>query len=207
MMILKLGTNSPEVGALQQQLNSRGVTRLPRLSGDNNYDPLTMARVMEFQFNSKFALASTDGIVGPITQAKLDSTPSSSPGPSGQVVIVDLINRRLRAYRDGVLECDFSPIIGGSASDPSTRGVFKVYKAFRYHTSSKFPKPKGNMDFSLFYHGAEALHQGSPTKASHGCIHVAPGQAEKLFRWAGGTDATAGQAVNNVMVIVLKQTR
>jgi hypothetical protein len=203
-MTLKPGTNSPEVVALQQQLNSRGATRLPRLSEDTNYGPLTMARVMEFQFNSKFALAGMDGIVGPVTQARIDSTPSSSPSPSGQVILADLINRRLRAYRDGVLECDFSPIIGGRASAPSTRGVFKVYKAFRHHTSSKFPKPVGNMDFSLFYHGAEALHQGSPTVASHGCIHVAPGQAEKLFRWAGGTDATSGKAVNDVMVIVLK---
>ncbi|MDR1968546.1 MAG: L,D-transpeptidase family protein [Burkholderiaceae bacterium] len=205
-MALKLGTNSPEVLALQQQLNARGATRLPRLSEDNDFGPLTMARVMEFQFNAKFALAGMDGVVGPVTQAKLDGTPSSSPSPLGQVILADLMNGRLRAYRNGVLECDFSPIIGGSASDPSTRGVFKVYKAFRHHTSSKFPKPVGNMDFSLFFYGAEALHQGSPTVPSHGCIHVAPGQAERLFRWAGGTDATSGQAVNDVMVIVLKQT-
>jgi hypothetical protein len=180
---------------------------MPRLTDDNVYGSLTMARVMEFQFNSKFGLADMDGVVGPFTQSKIDSTPSSSPKPAGQVILVDLIHERLRAFRSGVLEHDFKPIKGGSTADPSTRGVFKVFKAFRHHTSSKFPIPPGNMDFSLFYHGAEALHQGPPTLSSHGCIHVEPSQAEKLFRWAGGTNATSGQAVNDVMVIVLKKTR
>ena len=46
-------------------------------------------------------------------------------------------------------------------------------------------------------HGAEAIHQGAPTGPSHGCVHVAPGDAERLFDWAGAAD---------VMVIVLKTT-
>jgi hypothetical protein len=205
-MILKLTATGAQVGALQRRLNTCGDTRLPRLKDDNVFGSLTMARVMEFQFQSKFSTAATDGVVGPITQAKIDVTPSKSPAPLGQVILVDLIHGRLRAFRNGALQHDFSPIKGGSASDPSTRGVFKVFKAFRHHTSSKFPIPPGNMDFSLFFHGAEALHQGPPTIPSHGCIHVEPSQAEKLFRWAGGTDATSGQAVNDVMVIVLKET-
>lgn len=203
-MALKLRSKGPAVGALQTQLNSAGETRLPRLVVDEDFGSLTMARVMEFQFHAKLGRSGTDGMVGPTTQGKLDATKASSPPPRGQVVVVDLINNRLRAFTSGRLDHDFRPIHGGSASDPSTRGVFKVFKAFRKHTSSKFPIPPGNMDFSLFYHGAEALHQGPPTVESHGCIHVEPTQAEKLFRWAGGTDKTDGDPVNDVMVIVLK---
>ncbi len=117
--------------------------------------------------------------------------------------MVDLINGRLRAYLNGTKELDFKPIRGGSTSDPSTRGVFKVFKALRKHTSSKFPIPPGNMDFSLFYHGAEALHQGPPTVDSHGCIHVEPSEAERLFNWAGGEKSAVS---NDIMVIVLKFT-
>jgi hypothetical protein len=205
-MTMIIEATGPKVGALQRRLNSCGATRLPRLKDDEVYGSLTMARVMEFQFHSKFVLKDIDGKVGPATQAKIDSTPSSSPSPSGQVIVVDLIHDRLRAFRSGTLEHDFRPIKGGSASDPTTRGVFKVFKAFRHHTSSKFPVPPGNMDFALFFHGAEALHQGPPTIPSHGCIHVEPSQAAILFRWAGGTETTNGGPVNDVMVIVLKRT-
>jgi len=44
------------------------------------------------------------------------------------------------------------------------------------------------MDFSLFYHGGEAIHQGDPGVKSHGCIHVPSPFAEQLFDWAGNTD-------------------
>jgi hypothetical protein len=81
--------------------------------------------------------------------------------PSGRCILVDLVNDRLRAFDNGLTKLDFRPIKGGARSDPSTRGVFKVFKRLRHHTSSKFPIPPGNMDFSLFYNGAEAIHQGS----------------------------------------------
>ena len=46
------------------------------------------------------------------------------------------------------------------------------------------------MNFSLFYNGVEALHQGPVTKESHGCIHVKDGEAERLFEWVGSNDVT-----------------
>jgi len=136
---------------------------------------------MEFQFFSGFPTPQQDGQFGPLTDKKLAAHRKSSPPPTGRVIVVDLINNRLRAFRNGTKDLDFKPIRGGSASDPSTRGVFKVVRALRHHTSSKFPIPPGNMDFSLFYNGGEALHQGPPDESSHGCIHVAPSEAERLF--------------------------
>jgi hypothetical protein len=184
-------------------LNAAGKTRLPRLKEDGDFGSLTMARVMEFQFRSGFPVPQHDGKFGPLTEKKLATQRTSSPPPSGRVILVDLINNRLRAFQNGIKDLDFKPIRGGSSTDPSTRGVFKVFKAFRHHTSSKFPIPRGNMDFSLFYHGAEALHQGPAEADSHGCIHVEPSQAEKLFNWAGGEKSAV---TNDVMVIVLKFT-
>lgn len=184
-----------EVKGLQKQLNEVSTTRLPRLALDTMFDPITMARVMEFQHQMG---VSTDGVVGPITGRKLRNHRGRPSAPLGRVVVVDLINDRLRAFENGAQKFDFRPIKGGSLTDPSTRGVFKVYRRLRNHTSSQYPIPPGNMDFSLFYHRGEALHQGPPTEPSHGCIHVKPSEAAQLFYWAGQVD---------LMVIVMKLTR
>jgi hypothetical protein len=209
-MVMAYSANNASVGVLQKQLNNCGPTRLPRLVEDNDYGSLTMARVMEFQFLNKFTRHDTDGVVGPITQASINGQPKSSPPPMGRVIVVDLINDRLRAYKSGIKDLDFRPIKGGSATDPSTRGVFKIFRALRKHTSSKFPIPPGNMDFALFYNGAEALHQGPPRIPSHGCIHVDPSEAAKLFNWATSSSIKPKDpnepAIHDVMVIVLKKT-
>jgi hypothetical protein len=196
-MVLKYGMIESSVTGLQAQLNLRSPTRLPRLTPDTLFDPLTMARVMEYQHHVHLT---ADGVVGPRTEGSLKAhrVHGAVPPPAGRCVVVDLINDRLRAYDSGALILEFMQVKGGSATDPSTRGVFKVYKRLRNHTSSKFPIPPGNMDFSLFYNRAEALHQGPPTIPSHGCIHVRPSQASQLFNWAGHHD---------LMVIVMKLTR
>ncbi len=58
--------------------------------------------------------------------------------------------------------------------------------------STKYPEPSGinNMDYSLFFKGGFALHQGNPRASSHGCVHVAPGMAQQLY-----TDARHGTTV------------
>jgi L,D-transpeptidase catalytic domain len=70
----------------------------------------------------------------------------------------------------------------------STPGMFQMTsRRLRRHSSSEFPG-KDKMDFSLFYHEGEALHQGDPSIQSHGCIHVPAPHAEQLFDWASSTD-------------------
>jgi L,D-transpeptidase catalytic domain len=197
-MALQYGNSGKSVETLQEQLNNAGVTRLPRLKLDGNFDMLVMARVMEFQFKSRFPIASIDGVVSEITQGKLNATPKSSPIPSKRCIVVDLINEKLYAYNDGVCDLKFRRIKGGDAANPSDRGVFKVYKRLRYHTSSLYPEPPGNMDCALFYNKGEALHQGPVTEYSHGCIHVKPRKAERLFNWAASHDT-------NVIVVKIKR--
>ena len=70
-------------------------------------------------------------------------------------------------------------------------------RRLRHHTSSTYPIPPGNMDFSLFYDGLRAIHQGPGDLPSEGCIHVNPPFAERLFDWAGDHD---------IIVIVVKLT-
>jgi len=182
----------PVVQQIQTALNFAGPTRLPRLLVDGSFGPLTVGRVMEFQFRKGLQV---DGIVGPITNSKL---PQDGPGDnqqpepaSGRTIIVNLFDRQLTAYEGGNAALQISPIAGGRPGFLSSIGVFPMTsRRLRQHSSSQFPPIGGkrNMDFSLFYHGGEAIHQGDPDTPSHGCIHVAPPFAEQLFDWAGQTD-------------------
>lgn len=184
-MGITYGSFSTEVKDIQSRLDTASRTRLPRLGGEIGFSPVTMARVMEFQAQEGLK---PDGDVGPITKARLMERTGNHSLPSGRCILVDLFNDRLRAYENALVKLDIFPIKGGARTSPTTRGAFKVFRRRRYHTSSKYPIPPGNMDFSLFFHRAEAIHQGPPTVPSHGCVHVEPGEAERLFTWAGKTD-------------------
>ena len=189
MQILKFGDSGPAVEQLQAALNVAGLTRLPRLTVNSEFDALTVGRVMEFQFLNHLTV---DGIVGPQTAAHLQSVESGQSDPpdppQGRSILVDLFNRQLAAYDHGEAALNISPIAGGRPGYRSTSGMFEMTdRRLRQHSSSEFPG-KDNMDFALFYHDGEALHQGNPEIQSHGCIHVPAPHAEQLFDWAGTTD-------------------
>ena len=194
--ILKFGLTGQDVMDLQRRLNCHSPTKIPLLVTDSNFGVFTMARVMEFQSQQRL---SVDGVCGLNTFGRLlggPTTCSIPANPLGRCILVDLIKRRLFAFLNGVEELRITPIHGGSQSSPSTRGVFPMLpRRLRHYTSSTYTRPPGNMDFSLFYTGVEAIHQGPPNVPSHGCIHVGPPHAERLFNWAGSQD---------VLVIIVK---
>jgi hypothetical protein len=57
-VFFKYGMIGDEVKELRKQLNEASTTRLPRLALDTQFDPLTMARVMEFQHQMGTSTAS-----------------------------------------------------------------------------------------------------------------------------------------------------
>jgi hypothetical protein len=67
MNLIKMGDRGGNVMQLQQSLNARP-SKLPPLRTDSIFGPLTRARVMEFQRDNGLT---PDGIVGPMTMAKL----------------------------------------------------------------------------------------------------------------------------------------
>jgi len=148
--------SGPVVQQIQVALNFAGHTRLPRLPADGTFGPLTVGRVMEFQFRNGLKV---DGVVGPITNAKL---PQDGPGDNqqaesrnGRSILVNLFDRQLTAYENGNVALRISPIAGGRPGFLSSTGVFPMTsRRLRQHSSSEFPSSGGkrNMDFSLFYH-------------------------------------------------------
>jgi Putative peptidoglycan binding domain/L,D-transpeptidase catalytic domain len=195
--IISFGSkDGPDIGAVQGLLNGHNPTRLPRLSVDNNYGVFTTARVMEFQHQQGLE---PDGACGPLTHGRLARGVTVPANPAGRCIVVDLILRnRAHAFLNGDAVFKDIPCHGGSASDPTTRGVFSIDSArrFRHHTSAEFPEPPDNMQFALFFHGGEAIHLGPPDEPSHGCVHVGLPGAEQLFHFAGSQD---------VMVIIVKR--
>jgi hypothetical protein len=189
MDTLKHGDSGLSVEQLQAALNLADLTRLPRLTVDGQFNALTVGRVMEFQSLNGLTV---DGVVGPQTNGRLPQAASGNqqpPSPStGRSILADLFGRVLNAYDRGSSALQISPISSGRPGFRSTPGMFQMTsRRLRRHSSSEFPG-KDNMDFSLFYHEGEALHQGDPSIQSHGCIHVPAPHAEQLFDWAGSTD-------------------
>lgn len=104
--VLSLNSGGPAVMELRNHLNGIGPTRLPLLTAGATFDLPTKIRVMEFQWQHRLK---ADGVVGKMTAGHLSKTPSTDPiptHPSGRCIVVDLVNRVLRAYRDGVEKPD-----------------------------------------------------------------------------------------------------
>jgi hypothetical protein len=107
--------------------------------------------------------------------------------PHGRCIHIDLLGRTLRAFEDGKLKITVHPIIGGRPGFLTRCGKFSIDpdRRFEKHTSSEFPPPHGGapMPFSLFFNGGQAIHGGDPNAPSHGCVHVAVPEAERVFKW------------------------
>jgi hypothetical protein len=87
--------------------------------------------------------------------------------------------------RDGTVWLSSGITSGIDQFTPS--GIWKVLRKDRYHMSKAYPDEDGinNMDYSLFFtNKGHAIHQGSMTGMSHGCIHVHKRVIPTLFNWA-----------------------
>ncbi|HFS85489.1 MAG TPA: L,D-transpeptidase [Epsilonproteobacteria bacterium] len=66
-------------------------------------------------------------------------------------------------------------------------GVFSILQKKRHHMSSEYPSEDGvnNMNYMLkFTQRGHALHQGSVSYMSQGCIHISSEDIPAIFNWA-----------------------
>jgi len=110
-------------------------------------------------------------------------------------IVVNLSQQRATAYNNG--KAIFSGrISSGKASRPTPTGHFRVLEKDIDHVSSSWPKPRGGarMHYMLRVTGyGIAMHLGHVPNypASHGCIRMTNGFAQKMYRWASvGTPIT-----------------
>ena len=87
--------------------------------------------------------------------------------------------------RDGTVWLSSGITSGIDNFTPS--GVWSILRKKRYHMSNAYPDEDGinNMDYSLFFtNRGHAIHKGSMTGMSHGCIHVHKRIIPSLFNWS-----------------------
>ncbi|WP_292660930.1 L,D-transpeptidase family protein [Nitratifractor sp.] len=103
-------------------------------------------------------------------------------------IVVDLSKQEAYAYEDGRLQ--FSGWIStGKPGHRTPTGHFRVLEKDIDHVSSKYPAPHGGaeMHYMLRVTGyGVAMHLGYVPNypASHGCIRMENGFAQKMYRWA-----------------------
>jgi lipoprotein-anchoring transpeptidase ErfK/SrfK len=103
-------------------------------------------------------------------------------------IVVDLSEQRAYAYEDGSLLFD-GRISSGIEGRETPTGEYTVLEKKRYHRSNMWPRPNGGAKMHymlrLTYDGI-AMHLGPvPNRpASHGCIRMKNGFAQRMFKWA-----------------------
>ena len=108
-------------------------------------------------------------------------------------ILIDLDMQMAYAYEDGdiVLEGRVST---GKEKHRTPTGYYTILQKKRYHRSNLWPKPKGGakMNYMLrLTNSGIAMHLGPVPElpASHGCVRMKNGFAQRLWKWASvGTE-------------------
>jgi lipoprotein-anchoring transpeptidase ErfK/SrfK len=114
-------------------------------------------------------------------------------------IVVDLSRQILYAYQDGTLVFEYS-CVSGDNDNPTTVGRHRVIRKHRIYRSRKYDR---QMNFAMFFHGGEAIHESNAVGpmsyartflravglgeedpfGSHGCVRLSSDHAETLFDW------------------------
>jgi hypothetical protein len=111
-----------------------------------------------------------------------------TPLLASKKIIVDLHGQRAYAFENN--KNVFSGrISSGKKGRRTPLGVFSILEKKRKHTSNLWPKPKGGAKMPYMMrltYGGIAMHLGYVPKypASHGCVRLKSGFAQKLYAWA-----------------------
>jgi len=103
-------------------------------------------------------------------------------------IVVDLSEQKAYALEDGYIVFE-GRISSGKRGRETPNGEFKIIQKKRHHKSNLWPKPNGGAKMPYMMRLTNtgiAMHLGYvPNKpASHGCIRLKKGFAQKMYRWA-----------------------
>ena len=107
---------------------------------------------------------------------------------AGKRIVVDLSKQEAYAYEDGRLV--FSGWVStGKPGHRTPTGHFRVLEKDIDHVSSKYPEPNGGAEMHYMLRVTDygvAMHLGYVPNypASHGCIRMENGFAQKMYHWA-----------------------
>ena len=122
----------------------------------------------------KIALVMAIGVSGGVSAEKL--------------IVVDLTQQKAFAYKDG-REVMSGWVSTGKPGKRTPTGKFRILEKDIDHVSSKYPRPNGGarMNYMMrLTNSGVAMHLGYVPNypASHGCIRLENGFAQKMYAWA-----------------------
>ncbi len=107
---------------------------------------------------------------------------------SSEYIVVNLTEQIAYAIKDGSIVFD-GRISSGKKGRETPEGEYTILQKKRHHKSNLWPRPNGGakMPYMLrLTNSGIAMHLGYvPSRpASHGCIRLENGFAQKMFTWA-----------------------
>jgi len=105
-----------------------------------------------------------------------------------QKIIIDLSLQKAYALKDGYIVFE-GRISSGKKGRETPNGRYTILQKKRMHRSNLWPKPNGGAKMPYMMrltNSGIAMHLGYvPNRpASHGCIRLKNGFAQKMYRWA-----------------------
>jgi len=105
-----------------------------------------------------------------------------------QKIVIDLSIQKAYALKDGHIVFE-GRISSGKKGRETPNGTYNIMQKKRMHRSNLWPKPNGGAKMPYMMrlsNSGIAMHLGYvPNRpASHGCIRLKNGFAQKMFRWA-----------------------
>ncbi|HFQ61045.1 MAG TPA: L,D-transpeptidase [Epsilonproteobacteria bacterium] len=105
-----------------------------------------------------------------------------------QEIVVDLSIQKAYALEDGYIVFE-GRISSGKKGRETPNGTYTIMQKKRMHRSNLWPKPNGGAKMPYMMrltNSGIAMHLGYvPNRpASHGCIRMKNGFAQKMYRWA-----------------------
>ena len=132
------------------------------------------------------AVADTGGPSPAAVMARKEPLVSGTPCSISARSCVDLDSQQAWLIDNGkVVRGPIKISSGGAGQETPLGHSFRVYLKDKDHTSQEFKLASGApapMPWSVFFaDGGIAFHSGNPARASAGCIHLPPADAEAWF--------------------------
>lgn len=112
-------------------------------------------------------------------------TVAGTPCTATARACVNLASQQAWLMQNGTIIRGPVPISSGGDGAETPPGTFHVLLKDKDHKSNEFKMPNGQdapMPWSVFFEdGGIAFHSGDPARASAGCIHLNPADAEAWF--------------------------
>jgi hypothetical protein len=178
---IRAGSRGACVQQAQTKLGLLGF--MPSTQSDGVFGPFTEQKVREFQ---AYAGLTADGIVGPQTWARLDSTTVASMSPygippvclkPGIVICAGKRAQKLFVMRDGQFILTLDARFGDDGPrEPTVEGLYSITNKVRLDKAVNYNNAL--MPYSNYFYNGQAIHfsydfaGGDNGNTSHGCIRL-----------------------------------